>query len=322
MNHDSYYGSATLYLDTDGNSTDDYVAVKQFSITDAETKVELHGTKDNTTSGTKIPIGTLVKGYIELDHLGEVHILSGDIEKRDGGIEVLRQNGSATGKYTLFWNDLSGLSQSPARYEPTDPLQSLESTGGTDSSGGVHSWDNPITYDECKEVVEGTSTTVQCLFDKVGHNNNYATHSWGDNRLIEDWTYDVAATTLFQQEERARVAEQEGSYFEYMFVDCTVSDAVFAEYIEYLERNGFSSSDIGQAYADRAKCGSTPEDPCEYNPSLSASDPECKPSSNDDLCELTYSGLLAYYGGDTALAYAKYYECNPSIDPPKSGARR
>jgi hypothetical protein len=307
MNHDSYYGNAALELDTDGDSRDNYDVKIPFGITDFETRISLDGTKNNN-GGAKIPINTLVKGRVRIEHVGEMHVLSGDIEKRGGigsggnlpgGIEVQRKNGSAPNRSIVFWNDMTGLSSARATVTPV--LQSLSPTG-TASDGGVHAWGVPITYEECfEEIVDGTRV-IRCPFDKIGHNNRRDEHSWGDNRIIEDWTYDIAATELHQQ----RVLEE--SYFEYMFVDCTATDAQFVQYLEYLENNFSDHADrVAQASMERATCPSTPP-------------------SNTPNGSMTLSELTAYFK-TYAEAVAFRETCDdpsspPPPQPPKSGAHR
>jgi hypothetical protein len=314
-NHDSYYGNAVLELDTDGNSQDNYVAVAEFGIADAITKIPLDGTVNNN-GGAKIPMGTLVKGRVVLSYLGEVHIISLDIEERAGGIEVERKNGGPDNKYALFWNDDAPW-LSTARATVTSHVRSALPIG-TNSQGGVHAWLMPDTYVSCTDTFESslwasltpamrtafTNNSIVCPFDKIGHWNERALQSWGDNRAIEDWTYDIGRTAMLQQIVR------DDSYFEYMFVDCSVTDAQFTAYIEYLQRNNAGDTKITEAIAARALCPLGP-------------DPQPQPN-----CKMSLTELVAAFNGDSAKAAAFLAACesggggDPPVKPPITGGHR
>jgi len=338
-NHDSYYGNATLELDTDGNNQDNYVTVAEFGIADAITKIPLDGTKNNN-GGERIPMGTLVKGRVVLSYLGEIHIISLDIEERGwmetatlmkGGIEVERLNGGTesglNNEYALFWDDsASWLSSARATITPqlkSAPPTNLNNPGTVTSSlGGVHAWTMPDTYAGCTDnfellfwadlpdVMKNAFTThnVICPFDKIGHFNQRQVQSWGDNRAIEDWTFDIGRTALLQAQVR------DDSYFEYMFVDCSVTDAQFEAYIAYLRRNGASEAAIAAAIAERIACPVTPPPP-----------PPPGPQPN---CDMTLLELIEIFG-DTARALAFREECDSrdgggggGTDAPKTGGQR
>ena len=300
-NNNSYFGNAVLELDTDGDNRDNYDVQIPFGIAEAVTRISLDGTKNNK-GGEKIPIGTLVKGRVVLSYLGEVHIISLDIEERAGGIEVERLNGGSGNEFALFWNDDTPW-LSANRKTVTSQLKS-PLPNGTNSQGGVHGWLMPITYAQCTESFSAwditdamkaafTANNVICPFDKIGHFNERALQTWGDNRAIEDWTYDIGRTALLQAQVR------DDSYFEYMFVDCTVTDAQFTAYLAYLQRNGASEAQLAEALAERSLCPDNPDPEKEAN------------------CKMTLQELIAFYNGDTAKAAAFYAKCQENPEPPQ-----
>jgi hypothetical protein len=314
-NNDSYFGNAVLELDTDGDNLDNYDVQIPFGIVSPVTRISLDGTKNNK-GGAKIPMGTLVKGRVVLSYLGEIHIISLDIEERARGIEVERKNGGSDNKYALFWNDDAPW-LSAAR-NTTTPQKKSALPAGTNSQGGVHGWLMPNTYVECTESFSSwaitdamktafTNNNVICPFDKIGHFNERNLQTWGDNRAIEDWTYDIGRTALLQQQVR------DDSYFEYMFVDCTVTSAQFTAYLAYLRRNGASETEIAEAIAKQALC------PVGPNP-----DPD--PEPDEPNCKMTLAELIAFYDGDTAKAIAFREKCDsggdPPVKPPTSGGHQ
>jgi len=102
--------------------------------------------------GNAIADCTQMNARIYFDKIGEVHLVQEDVEGREGGIEVVRLNGPGSPDATLYWNDtqLSGVRAN------TTPI--LDGTAGIDSTGGVHEW-------------------------------ALALNSWGNDRVIDDWTF-------------------------------------------------------------------------------------------------------------------------------------
>jgi uncharacterized repeat protein (TIGR01451 family) len=102
--------------------------------------------------GAPIADCTEMNARIHFDKVGEVHVLQSDVEGRAGGIAITRTNGPGAPSSTIYWND-SGLANN--RTNVTAPLNG---TAGVNSAAGVHRW----AYDN---------------------------GSWGNNRVIDDWTY-------------------------------------------------------------------------------------------------------------------------------------
>jgi hypothetical protein len=258
--HGTYYGNATLEIDADGDNHDDFEEVATFGITENGAEIQMDGTRDND-GGAQISLGTLVKGRIVLSYLGEIHIIAVDVEQRDGGIEVERKNGGDDNRYQLFWNDdTPWLSATRATISPQ--FKSIL-PNGTNSSGGIHGWEMPETYASCSNSFSAwaitdtmksifTNNSIWCPFDKIGHFNERTIQSWGDNRAIEDWTFDIDRTELLREDIR------EDSYFEYIFTDdapeekriCDMSNAEFAEYYVNLTTDNEKIS----ATAERLTC--------------------------------------------------------------------
>jgi hypothetical protein len=116
--------------------------------------------KDGT--GTTIPISRAIKARAAIAQTGEIHFAQSDVELR-GAMTVVAVNGPNAGSATLYWNDTT--LRVPDRNCST-PL--LDGRGGVDSTNGVHGW--------------SCST----------NSNNGVSGSWGDVRVIDDWTYATA----------------------------------------------------------------------------------------------------------------------------------
>lgn len=121
---------------------------------------------------------------VEIIRPGEIHFVNEDVERRQGGIEVVQLAGPAVGSTRLWWNDslfkgqqcwdLAQKAQDKPCYTPNpDSTNTLVSDpNGTDSAGGVHGW---------ASVADNTNTTYGM---------------YGDVRAIDDWTYlDDSATS-------------------------------------------------------------------------------------------------------------------------------
>jgi fimbrial isopeptide formation D2 family protein/uncharacterized repeat protein (TIGR01451 family) len=94
---------------------------------------------------------------VSIDKLGEIHVLQLDVEGR-GGIAITRQNGSTEGRSTIYWDDTSLARQNGTSI--TNETPNRDGTAGVNSAvtGGVHGW-------------------------------AYDVQSWGNQRWIDDWTY-------------------------------------------------------------------------------------------------------------------------------------
>lgn len=128
--------------------------------------------------GATIPITTQVRYRVTIANAGEIHFTMTDAEQRSGGMTMQRLNGTANGRTLLYWDD-SALSTN--RCSVTNPTSSL---AGADSSVGVHSWTNV------------DSSNAPC----ANSNNRDQNDSWGNQRVIGDWTFDpvnVSATVQF-----------------------------------------------------------------------------------------------------------------------------
>jgi len=178
-----------------------------------------------TSAMTTLSSGDYLIFQAEAFHRGEMHFLSVDDEKR-GGIDV-RGSTSVGGSYntSIIWYDPFSRRQAdtcgaiPPRIGAGSPgapatgsatpfsessllwlsTSSLGASGvnrpGVNSSGGVHGWTSDDTLygeDTCYASDESTHK---------GHANDDGTatdiSTWGNNRVIEDWTYDGGISTAF-----------------------------------------------------------------------------------------------------------------------------
>ncbi len=120
---------------------------------------------------------------VAIEKIGETHFVQSDIEIF-GGLTVTRLNGPGAPDNTLYWND----SNLPVGDNcAVTPL--LDATAGVNSSGGgVHNWDQCGTCSPPRATCGSTNNSTL--------NNG----SWGNQRLIDNWTYITDSTlnrTLF-----------------------------------------------------------------------------------------------------------------------------
>lgn len=321
----NYYGNATLFLDTNGDNSYTGSCDRQivFGIDRSGTTSIPFDGKDGC--GANIPLGTWVNAYIVGDRVGEAHSLASDIELRGGGIQMIRLAGSGIdGKVNntlvastdaqrsvVFWDD-TDLSSDRGKNYPSgsiDPgvIPSRLLSRPADTDGGavslttpVHSWDVPVQYSSTSCIIT-TNPPVNNCFDHFGWSfSNFPFQSWGDNRIIEDWTYDVQMT------EALAIIFAEDTFHRFRIDPpdevpeiCKLSEDELLEYMDTLSPE--------EAALVREEWLACPGDP---------------PPPPPDLCRLSWEGLLSYFNGDEALARAKYDECHPSPVTPPTGSHR
>ena len=169
-----------LFVDVDTNNNGVYtdpvdVTLKHTAIISSNS-VPFNGLDGN---GDPIANDQAISFRVRIDRQAEIHFLNQDVERRNGGIEVQRLNGPLAGRNTIFWDDTRFANPDPNRCSVTS---TSNGTLGVDSLGGVHSWTNAVP---------------PCT--NFGSANNGINGSWGDYRIINDWTYassDVSATYL------------------------------------------------------------------------------------------------------------------------------
>jgi uncharacterized repeat protein (TIGR01451 family) len=147
-----FSGAYQLQIDTNGNG----------SYTDAVDRTVTLGADGSSSysydfdgldgQGNAIEDCTLMNARVFFPRVGEIHVLQTDVEMRGGGIDVTALNGDNAGSHTIYWDDTS-LTETRVNTTPQ-----LDGTAGVDSAGGVHGW----AYDQ---------------------------NSWGNERTIDDWTY-------------------------------------------------------------------------------------------------------------------------------------
>ncbi len=175
----NYLSTARVLVDTNNNGsfTDavDREIIKEVQ-SDGTQTVDFDGLDG---FGATIAPGSTIRFKVVADRKGEIHFVNSDVEHRGGGIEVERLNGSAAGRYTLFYDD-SQLNPNRCGARSTPVASPL---AGISSQGGIHSW----TRDGC--VASGAGSVFASVPDLE------AGSSWGNVRLIDDWTWDTNQIT-------------------------------------------------------------------------------------------------------------------------------
>ncbi|MBD3778331.1 MAG: DUF11 domain-containing protein [Micrococcales bacterium] len=172
-------GTVEVRVDVDGDGTFDGPRDVQMSqVLGLGTSVVAWDGRDG--AGAPVHLSQPVAFQAELVTSGELHLVSSDVEYREGGIEVEALSGPQAGSTALWWDDTAvtgchrdALSTNgPATCTGTVPTALVGD--GVESRGGVHAWGadaDPITY---------TETT------------------WGDGKYIDNWThsYDAALSEV------------------------------------------------------------------------------------------------------------------------------
>jgi hypothetical protein len=166
----NFTGATKVMVDTNGNNVftdpvDLTLSGVQKNLDNSPTIVEFDG-KDGL--GNPIAYETVIKFKIMVDKNAEIHFVSGDVEKRGGGISVERLNGPTEGRDIVYWDD---------RKLEADPEQNkcsltpvMDGTAGQSSTSGVHGWG----FGFCSGI---------------GNFNDGKNGSWGDAYLINDWAF-------------------------------------------------------------------------------------------------------------------------------------
>lgn len=155
------YGSHELQLDLNGNGS--YTDPEDRTVTLKATGEPLSYHFDGKDAlGATLATCQPVNARIYFGHVGEIHVVQADVEKR-GSLVLTRLNGPEAGDSTVYWDD-SALTGSRTNTTPV-----LDGTAGIASSGGVHGW--------------GGSTA-------------WASNGWGNERWIDDWAYLTADTVV------------------------------------------------------------------------------------------------------------------------------
>ena len=115
-------------------------------------------------SGDPFPACTPMDARMTFESVGEIHVVQVDVEGRSGiGLQKLNGIHAGTGQERIiYWDDteLAPVGQGPSGLPNMgiNPPSGPDGTAGHVSGPGVHGWD-------------------------------YGVGPWGDNRLIDDWTY-------------------------------------------------------------------------------------------------------------------------------------
>ncbi len=181
---EGFEGNAELYIDANGDGTFTEEGVDRHEsiavLSDGTGRFVFDG-KDG--AGRAIPQNVPIAFRVGIEKLGEVHFLLEDAEELDDGLVVTRHNGlSSPGGTTVFWNDEPLQSPEWDRQAlikcgiPTSPL-APSPVSGVPSEGGVRGW-----------------KATGCA-DLNGHPSNTTNGgSWGNNRAMDTWAYELISS--------------------------------------------------------------------------------------------------------------------------------
>lgn len=172
---ENYRGNVTMRIDVDGDGKFNGANDRNVTI-GTKGGVVSYAWDGKDAKGNAVPVGTNISFRLDADRKGEIHFARWDIEQNNEGIVVNRIRGQRNVKPTwLYWDDSRLGAAGVCGTRSITPIDN--SVTGVDSVSGVHSWDNK----GCASNGNGELT-----------NND---SSWGNNRLLDDWTYDSAAAT-------------------------------------------------------------------------------------------------------------------------------
>lgn len=168
----NYYSNVRILVDVDNNGSFDDAVDRSIIKNITPNKEQTIAFDGLDGKGHAIKIGSTLRFQVVADRKGEIHFTNSDVEHRGGGIEVERLNGSNADRSLIFFDD-SKLSQTRCGAH-SQPVSSLPN--GISSTGGVHSW---------------TGIGVGCSFSYNTAAEARLNTSWGDSRIIDDWTWDT-----------------------------------------------------------------------------------------------------------------------------------
>ena len=157
-----FQGSYFLEVDADGDGIFDGPNDRRVQVSaqgGGEYNYAFDGLDNN---GEQFPACTPMNARMTFESVGEIHMVQVDVEQR-GGIGFRKLNGihaDTDQARVIYWDDtqLALPGQPSGSVNVINPPYGQDGTAGHVSGPGVHGW-------------------------------NYAVGSWGDNRVIDDWTY-------------------------------------------------------------------------------------------------------------------------------------
>lgn len=187
----NYDSTARILVDVDNNGSFTDAVDRQILHPVAKQGAQTIAFDGKDGNGADIKVGATLRFKVVADRKGEIHFVSSDVEHR-GSIEVERLNGSDADRSLIFFDD-SKLNQTRCGTHTT-PVAS--GPNGISSRGGVHGW---------------TGMGV-CSFGTIDSPADWPKKaSWGDHRLIDDWTYDtgvVDESVVFVAKPQLSVAKE------------------------------------------------------------------------------------------------------------------
>lgn len=160
------YGLVKVQIDANGNgSYDDPEDVSKNVQVNKPGSFSLKWDgKDSTGKATGLEVPVSFKA--SMSQTNPIHFVRDDVEYSEGGIEMVALNGPNAGENTVYWDDT--MFEGATSAERSSTSTPLDGTAGVSSTGGVHTW------------VAGQQFPNQ---------NNSRTGSHGDQRAIDDWTF-------------------------------------------------------------------------------------------------------------------------------------
>ncbi|MET3452294.1 isopeptide-forming domain-containing fimbrial protein [Curtobacterium sp. 1544] len=153
--NDRFQGGYKLQVDTNGNGSYDDAVDRTIQLGADGSGSYSYDFDGLDGQGNPIADCTLMNARILYDKVGEIHVLNQDVEGRAGGIQITRTNGASSPDSTIYWDDTNLSTDGRTTTTPQ-----VDGTAGVNSTGGVHGW----------------------AYDGAGN-------AWGNNRVIDDWTY-------------------------------------------------------------------------------------------------------------------------------------
>ncbi|MGI5950654.1 MAG: SpaA isopeptide-forming pilin-related protein [Brooklawnia sp.] len=175
----SFEGNAELQVDVDNDGIFDGPNDRliPFVVLAGTPAVIAFDGKD--TNGDPIPTRVPLAFKVQIDQIGEIHFVDEDLELLTQGIQVTRTSNLPGGdpNTKLYWNDVwvtDRANDPQARIKCSSTPQLVGE--GVSSGGGVHSYGTG----RCASGILNVNTKAT---------DTTSGGSWGNNRLIDNWTY-------------------------------------------------------------------------------------------------------------------------------------
>ena len=184
----NYFGSLTWQPIINGVDGD-HIPISVELSDDLNTSFDLDFDGKDPANNELISLSSQFTIRISAVHPGEIHIVHQDVEVREGiSVErlttLMGNDNGQTDKGIIFWNDTNLANVRCGNRWPDLSTVNRTENGMNSLNGirGTHGW-----------IASAGGGYAQCTTDE-GDFQPFGTHSWGDERSIEDWTYDTTVT--------------------------------------------------------------------------------------------------------------------------------